>query len=322
MTENCNLNCSMCIRGTQKGINISFDDIAKSKLIEEVKEHDIVITGGEPTLHPQFEKIVQLMCDKAKTVTVTTNGTINYYLNEKFLRSNLMFQVSLDGDEETHNAIRGKGSFQKTFSTLKKMDEMNVAFSVASVASSKNIDNMYNLRSILGDNLQHMKYWRISYEMPFGCAELKNIVTADKWNNFVDNIIDGSEFRIKIQKIFPFSLYDKNKEKLDALVDTGLRRFNCGSGVNKIYIYPDWNVYSCTCLTDFPIGNIKNKAINEILSNEKIKMFTNYRVNDDSICKTCEYLKYCNGGCIGMSYHYFGQLGCGDVRCPKMGVCI
>ena len=40
------------------------------------------------------------------------------------------------------------------------------------------------------------------------------------------------------------------------------------------------------------------------------------KVLDDSDCSKCKYLKVCNGGCIGMSYHYFKKIGMGDYRCP------
>ena len=82
------------------------------------------------------------------------------------------------------------------------------------------------------------------------------------------------------------------------------------------YIYPNYDVLPCTCLTDFCIGNLKKiKSLNEIVDGENNKVFCKYKVLSDSPCNECEYKSECNGGCIGMSYHYFQKLGVGDLRC-------
>ena len=94
------------------------------------------------------------------------------------------------------------------------------------------------------------------------------------------------------------------------------RCYNCGSGRDKLYVYPDFNVYSCTCLTDFCLGNLKKNALEEILMGEGIRLFSEYKIGSDVICGECKYFAFCKGGCIGMSYHYFGTIGKGDIRCP------
>ena len=47
-------------------------------------------------------------------------------------------------------------------------------------------------------------------------------------------------------------------------------------------------------------------------------VFSEYALKEESECQKCEYKTFCNGGCVGMSYHYFGELGMGDKRCPKL----
>lgn len=78
------------------------------------------------------------------------------------------------------------------------------------------------------------------------------------------------------------------------------------------------SVYPCTCLTDFCLGNLKLLPLSRILKSDLALKFANYTLLPDSNCNSCEYLKYCNGGCIGMSYHYFYKIGYGDPRCPKL----
>ena len=317
LTENCNLNCAMCIRGKQQGIQM---DIAKlQELIDknDFSSHDIVLTGGEPTLHRHFVDIVRLMCCKAKTVTVTSNGTNDLHIQDLLHLPNLYYQISLDGDAEAHNRIRGNDAYERTWNNLIQLDHAEARYSVASVVSNKNKIEIFNLISELGQ-LSHMRYWRISYEMPFGSAGFEKMMSADEWNTFVSELLHRADFKVKVQKIFPFDLYDQRREELDQLPAGHFRSINCGSGKNKVYVYPDFKVYPCTCLTDFCIGELDKQTLDEILDAEPVKRFTDYKLLDDSVCKSCEYRKYCNGGCIGMSYHFFGKLGMGDKRCPKL----
>lgn len=315
LTERCNLKCSMCIRGRQDGKNLDFYRLKNFSWIHELKEHDIVITGGEPMLHPQFWEIVDFLCVHSKTVTVTTNGTINQNISSDILKDNLFFQVSIDGDKEKHNSIRGQGMYELSMNTINLLDSIGAQYSVASVVNKNNVTYMKNLEKNLRQ-LKNMRYWRISYEMPFGSAGFKDMLSVSDWNAFVDEIISITQFKVKIKKIFPFELYNKYKDKLEQITQNqGCN--NCGSGNDKIYIYPDLQVYPCTCLTDFPIGSLENSSLYDILNGDKIYPFSCYSVKN-ATCRQCEYIKYCNGGCIGMSYHWFKKLGMGDIRCPKL----
>lgn len=315
LTEKCNLRCGMCIRGKQTGHDLSLASIKEAPWINELRTHDLVLSGGEPTLHPDFSEITWFFCKHANNVFITTNGINNSYLSKDFLRENLNFQVSIDGDEDAHDIIRGKGTFARSMSTVQKLDSLGARYTISSVVNRRNVQSIKKLELILR-GLQNIKYWRITYEMPFGSANFKDMMTAKEWNAFVDDMISRARLKIKIQKIFPFELYDRRKEDLDRLIEKGGRCNNCGSGKDKIYIYPDLTVYPCTCLTDFPLGSLREKTIAEILNGKEASLFLHYEVNNE-ICRKCQYLKYCNGGCIGMSYHVFNKLGMGDARCPK-----
>ena len=316
LTEKCNLKCRMCIRGKQKGENISFSQLKNATWVNEIQTHDIVVSGGEPTLHPDFTEIVNFLCNHARSVTITSNGTQQNHLTTNVSRENLYFQISVDGDKVAHDDIRGEGTFSKCMSTVFELDRLGARYSIASVASRKNISSFKKLALEL-ETLRNIRYWRISYEMPFGNAGFSNMMSADEWNAFVDEILETANLRVHIQKIFPFEIYDRRKEELDRIIENGEGCNNCGSGKSKIYIYPDFNVYPCTCLTDFPLGNLKTQSLEEILHNSNTRKFSEYEIKN-KICLECKYLKYCNGGCIGMSYHFFKSLGMGDVRCPKL----
>lgn len=77
----CNANCGFCITKVRKrtGILCEQEYLVVSSLESVLKKynvHRIEITGGgEPTLHPEIDKIIDLCCDKTKT-QMYTNGAL------------------------------------------------------------------------------------------------------------------------------------------------------------------------------------------------------------------------------------------------------
>ena len=108
----CNLHCTHCYwwLNRKEEQDMSMEDW--KKIIKEKfnKQHIFVTTlvGGEPTLRPD---IIEVFCkEMPNRVCVVTNGT--YPLKQY---DDLYFYwVSLDGTEEVHDTIRGKGAYEKT----------------------------------------------------------------------------------------------------------------------------------------------------------------------------------------------------------------
>ena len=109
----CNLHCTHCywwLNRKEEEQDMTVEDWRK--IIEEKfnKPHIFITTlvGGEPTLRPD---IVELFCRKMpKRVCVVTNGTFPL----KRYDGLYFYWVSLDGTEEVHDCIRGKGAYAKT----------------------------------------------------------------------------------------------------------------------------------------------------------------------------------------------------------------
>lgn len=84
MGMRCNFNCSYCDEFTHdnKSPHMSFEVAKKTidKLIEKLPGHKfkINLTGGEPTVNPEFEKIIDYMWENGIDVGVTTNGSRTY----------------------------------------------------------------------------------------------------------------------------------------------------------------------------------------------------------------------------------------------------
>ncbi|MEA2088854.1 MAG: radical SAM protein [Patescibacteria group bacterium] len=94
LTSSCNLNCKHCFYRHNKKYHSS-NFLKKEKffvLIDKFKKNNIsklVLTGGEPTIHPNFIEIANYAKKKISKVTLCTNGVIkNKKLRDKIIDLN------------------------------------------------------------------------------------------------------------------------------------------------------------------------------------------------------------------------------------------
>ena len=81
ITNSCNLNCSFCSKSfrDKRNMNIlEFETVLKK--IDKYTDFIYLHVKGEPLLHPNLDKILELLDNYNKKVIITTNGT---FLKEK-----------------------------------------------------------------------------------------------------------------------------------------------------------------------------------------------------------------------------------------------
>ena len=122
LTVRCNLHCSFC--GQSRGMaGAACGEMAPEKwlsIADELKdfapenaEQEITLWGGEPTLYDGFGVLAEALKNRGFFLNVVTNATnISKFRDEICSFFDNIF-VSLDGTEEMHDAVRGKGVFEK-----------------------------------------------------------------------------------------------------------------------------------------------------------------------------------------------------------------
>lgn len=76
ITNRCHMGCSHCMQcSSPDGANMTTGTFFEAvKFAERSNAHVILLTGGEPTEHPDFEDMVATCCRKFVMVMITTNG--------------------------------------------------------------------------------------------------------------------------------------------------------------------------------------------------------------------------------------------------------
>jgi MoaA/NifB/PqqE/SkfB family radical SAM enzyme len=111
-TNFCNLRCTICPvnRGMARRKRW-LDPAVFRSLVDRTPTLRFLLPfqWGEPLLHPEIDSMVRYAADRGIRTMLTTNGTLlDETLAERLLRSGLdRLTISIDGDEETHERVRG-----------------------------------------------------------------------------------------------------------------------------------------------------------------------------------------------------------------------
>lgn len=163
MTNSCNLRCTHCFQWRegsgfhhkQDPTAIPFDKCKNLFDFVARNKPDIILTGGEATLHRDFDKFVETFAKLGCFIHICTNGlSVRKYYNlfERW-HNQLAFLISLDGTCEIHDNIRGKGTWCKTLAAIELLAEgkrngMQWLIGVENTLMASNLDNALELKAV------------------------------------------------------------------------------------------------------------------------------------------------------------------------------
>jgi 7,8-dihydro-6-hydroxymethylpterin dimethyltransferase len=138
ITSSCNLHCPMCYAASGPGgTHLSFDDVKRAidRLVEvEGRPEVLQLSGGEPTLHPEFEEILDYACGQPiDVVMVNTNG-LRLARDRNFAhrigrwRHRLQAYLQFDGFRETTSLrLRGECLVKEKLKAVEILGELGIA---------------------------------------------------------------------------------------------------------------------------------------------------------------------------------------------------
>ena len=148
ITNRCNLRCVHCMNKSDnsESTNDGLPWEQMSQLLDEMSCNNVkelYITGGEPTLYPNFEKLVAKSKHLGMDTLLATNAyDIESQLNVIKKYVDVVF-VSIDGTPLTHNRFRGMSdAYEKSMSNIKKMISLGVPVRISTVVSKNNLNDL------------------------------------------------------------------------------------------------------------------------------------------------------------------------------------
>lgn len=202
---------------------------------------NIILSGGDPLLHPQFDKVCDIVRNSVGYVTLSTNGIlIPHYI--RTFRSNDSIQVSVDGDSITHDFIRGKGSYEKAVQGLKILQENGIKHSISFTINKQNercIDPIIDL-----------------------CVETESyLLNFNLYQPIQNNCLDPITFN----RWITLKRYVKEKlEKHRIIVSDTCVEKGCIAGILGISVLPDGTYWDCS-RNQMSLGTYPQKIKNVLL---------------------------------------------------------
>jgi len=156
ITNNCNLNCSFCIKNKRKSKFMSYDEFKTilSKLENHTKYLYFHILG-EPLLHPNINEFIDYASNKFK-INITTNGyLIDRVKNNKNIRQ---INISLHSYNESYGVSLEEymNNIFNVIDKLKKYTYISLRFWLKNKYSKKMID-MINERYNVNLDINNIK---------------------------------------------------------------------------------------------------------------------------------------------------------------------
>ena len=263
VTSKCNLRCKHC-RVNEIGYDMTLNEIEEVfNKLTDFKPRGVFISGGEPLIR---DDIVEIVRKSKKLAPVTILNTNSLLLTENKLKelvdSGLNYiQVSVDGIEEQHDYIRGKGTYKKTIEKMKMINEYSdqIKLHISSVVSQKNIDYMEEFaRQIL--EIENINVQILGFKRFIPNNVLKDSAALGK--NGLKKLYKNLELLQKkykekttIVSDMPMKNVFNEKRAIEVMKKYNLSCVGCSAGVNGISIRNDGTVTPCTLLY-ISCGNI------------------------------------------------------------------
>lgn len=313
LTDRCNLRCKHCYQGGRPKDEMSLPEIRE--VAEEVSamlgdwaetygmafSPSLNITGGEPFLRRDIFEVLEEMRARGFAVHVLTNGILVDRERARRLADLGVrgVQVSMEGPEEIHEKIRGKGSFARAFTGVRNLLEAGLEVTVNATLSRLNAEGVGELMGLA----------REAGVQRFGFSRL---VPCGTGIALLDEMLDSGEVRELYMSLMAENgkgmdivTGDPLAAQMDAREGAGTGHVPCGgcaAGLSGLTILPDGTVTPCRRL-DIPIGNVRKDALREVWATSGVLNALRDRTRYRGKCASCKRWAACRG-CRAIAYAY------------------
>ena len=310
ITSRCNLSCVQCYAGcgqAHQKEDLPFSLI--SALLDEMTDQgagSVIISGGEPLLHPDIRPILKKASEKL-TIRLLTNGTLIDRSWADFLSDlNIYIQISIDGPTaEINDPIRGKGSYEKILQAVDYLQAVGLG------------DRLNFCTTVMNQNLLYLKDiillgTRIGVPLMRFLPLRRCGMARDNWRDI------GSGIHITDHETFYTHVTEMQRTHPSSVdISCGLSGFMleipkgfdddiwCPIG-KQLVVDTNGDTYPCVLLmtADFKIGNIYDTGLMQMVQSREMQQICRTLVQRRQLidkCAACLWQNLCQAGCMGQA---------------------
>lgn len=275
ITLNCPMKCAYCYATELRNEKKSLDADVYLRMTQEAIDagyREIVLVGGEPLVYHDWNRYMagleQIDKHDSRFILRTSLAfPVCEKLMENLCRVFDEIVVSLDGDEATHDAKRGAGTWKQVTENIERTLALGANISINAVLDGD------QQRSAPGAFLKEychahgIQKYKMESAVPMGRAAGTKKLYAQQRSS------------------------DKTPEHITPV-------FNCGIG-HSLYVQSDGKVYPCYawCEEEHCLGDLSTESVQEILMRGKVLEIINSGVDTNRKCRSCDVRYFCGGPC-------------------------
>lgn len=333
-TFRCENNCLYCyVKDTPGDQNEFKNELNKKQCLvvvdkfakyleQENIQGKVLLTGGDPLLREDAWDIIKAFRNRGiPTIILGNPHLVNDEMAKNLIKLGVnYYQLSIDGMEKTHDSIRNRGSFKKTWEAVDVLKRNGFLVGISLTLTARNyleirkvIDccvkhgvNSFRLSRLVlegkGKNFKNELISPLSYKETIGLTINKIADLANK--NIIISLANCDGLRYKA-----FEMLQNNflPPRLNYFITTPK-----GCNTRFITLLPDGKIYVCRKLP-IEIGNILDITMEEAFNSPLALKLRNPESYKE--CRDCQYHQYCCGGCPSITYSLTGNPFGRDPQC-------
>lgn len=331
ITDECDQRCKHCYifseNNCKKLLSMDFEDM-KSVFYNCMDFCSVYnrtpyfyITGGDPILHKDFWRLMELLKENDVKFTILGNPfhldydvckKLKYYGCEKY-------QMSIDGMEKTHDFFRKDGSFKTTLEKIDCINKAGIRSVIMTTVSGTNIDEVPDIIDTVvkyGVNVYAFaRYCPTSSEKDVNIEPLRyKKLLADCDKKFKEYEAQGcNTYFNKKDHLWTLYEYENKTFKIPENVEEGVIYGGCNCGNCHLTILPNGDIYACRRVQNSKIANVFTSRLADawVCEAEKYRDYSKFEK-----CSKCELLAFCRG-CPAVASGKDGNFYAADPQCWK-----
>ena len=198
ITRTCNLRCVHCYSDSNamqypgelnwQQMEDVVDDLAAYKI------PSLLLSGGEPLIHPRFFDLVNKASDAGLKLTISTNGTLITPEKAALLKAaNVAYVgISLDGIGKIHDEFRRKeGAFDSAVRGFKNCHDVGQKTGLRLTLTRHNVENIGQILDFIEEKeIQRVCFYHL---VPAGRGSELQVLGADEARGAIDTLISRVE---------------------------------------------------------------------------------------------------------------------------------
>lgn len=322
ITRGCNLSCHTCFNNSHYRLpnELTHEEILDvNQQAADLGVFEIRYTGGECTTVPGFAEIVGDARRRGFYISIGTNGVYTDEQLEWLPGCGIdWFIISLDGDRETNDQVRGKGTFDRVVHSLKALAarggsrvRLNMVVAKHNLAAIETVARVAAEHGATSLNLIPLR--------PYGRSLSKLTKAMFKQHDFYGFIREVNRLR----RLFPTVTFSTTIDLLDPDATTShdlivQKKKTCAAGVEACVVGPQGHVYGCSYSpASFPdsadeegrrifiAGNLREDRLQTIWRDSaRWAVFRDLSKYKNPKCHSCgHYTVRCSGSCQIMAWY-------------------